>query len=445
MTSSLQQKATPVVDTSSRARVRATVLATLGNVLEWYDFTVYGFLAVYIAANFFPGEDPIAALLSAFGVFAVGFIARPLGALVLGPLVDRKGRKSVMLLSMLMMAGGSLLVGIAPSYVTFGAFGAFVIIFGRLLQGFSAGGEFGSSAVFLVEWANPKRRGFFGSFHQVATYGGLLVGVVFVAALTAVLGPETMAAWGWRIPFLLGSALAIVVLVLRRRVQETPVFSEVKEDEAEAAASGTAAVPVSTSRELGAVAGFFLTIGVVALWAVTSMVTINYMPTFTANFAGIAPQEALWATCIGCLVAVVLIPLAGHLSDRFGRKPFIIGAAIGYIVLAYPLFWMIVEGRAFGFVVLAQVIFAIPTAAIAGTGSSTISELFATKRRGSLVSIGSAISVTVFGGFGALICTLLITSTGIPTAPAFYVIGVAVITLIAGIALPNLAKRELRR
>ncbi|MGD8166389.1 MFS transporter [Herbiconiux sp. P16] len=442
MTSSLQQSPTQGVDTSSQARVRATVLATLGNVLEWYDFTVYGFLAVYIAANFFPGEDPIAALLSAFGVFAVGFIARPLGALVLGPLVDRKGRKSVMLLSMLMMAGGSLLVGIAPSYVTFGAFGAFVIIFGRLLQGFSAGGEFGSSAVFLVEWANPKRRGFFGSFHQVATYGGLLVGVVFVAALTAVLGPEVMASWGWRIPFILGSALAIVVLILRRRVSETPVFSEAKAEEADGAMEAS---PVSKVKELGAVAGFFLTIGVVALWAVTSMVTINYMPTFTANFAGIAPQEALWATCIGCLVAVVLIPLAGHLSDRFGRKPFIIGAAIAYIVLAYPLFWMIVEGRAFGFVVLAQVIFAFPTAAIAGTGSSTISELFATKRRGSLVSIGSAISVTVFGGFGALICTLLITTTGIPTSPAFYVIGVAVITLIAGIALPNLAKRELRR
>lgn len=443
MTSSVQNRQSAVVDTSSRARVRATVLATLGNVLEWYDFTVYGFLAVYIAANFFPGEDPVAALLSAFGVFAVGFIARPLGALVLGPLIDRKGRKSVMLLSMLMMAGGSLLVGIAPSYVTFGAFGAFVIIFGRLLQGFSAGGEFGSSAVFLVEWANPKRRGFFGSFHQVATYGGLLVGVLFVAGLTAVLGPEIMSSWGWRIPFIVGSALAIVVLVLRRRVSETPVFSEAKLD---TAAPGTASAPSAPKPlELSAVTGFFLTLGVVALWAVTSMVTINYMPTFTANFAGIPPQEALWATCIGCFVAVALIPLAGHLSDRYGRKPFIIGAAIGYIVLAYPLFLMIVEGRAFGFVVLAQVIFAIPTAAIAGTGSTTISELFATRRRGTLVSIGSAISVTVFGGFGALICTLLIQTTGIPTAPAFYVIGVAVITLIAGIALPNLAGRELRR
>ncbi len=438
MTSSLQREASTVVDTSSGARVRATVLATMGNVLEWYDFTVYFFLAVYIAANFFPGEDPIAALLSAFGVFAVGFIARPLGALVLGPLVDRKGRKSVMLLSMLMMAGGSLLVGIAPSYVTFGAFGAFVIIFGRLLQGFSAGGEFGSSAVFLVEWANPKRRGFFGSFHQVATYGGLLVGVLFVAALTAIVGPENMAAWGWRIPFIVGSLLAIVVLVLRRRVTETPVFTEVTEETTEASST-------TSKKELSSLAGFFLTLGVVALWAVTSMVTINYMPTFTANFAGLAPQEALWATCIGCFVAVALIPVAGHLSDRFGRKPFIIGAAIAYMVLAYPLFLMIVEGKSFGTVVLAQVIFAVPTAAIAGTGSSTISELFATKRRGSLVSIGSAISVTVFGGFGALICTALITGTGMPTSPAFYVIGVAAITLVAGILLPNLAKSELRR
>jgi len=421
-------------------RRRAATLATLGNVLEWYDFTVYGFLAAYIAATFFPGEDRVASLLSAFAVFAVGFIARPLGALILGPLVDKRGRKSVMLVSMMMMALGSLLVGVAPGYAVAGALGAGIVVLGRLLQGFSAGGEFGSSAVFLVEWADERKRGLYGSFHQIATYGGLIFGVFFVAVLSSVLGPETMAAWGWRIPFLVGAALAIVVLVLRRRITDSPVFEEAES----AAAIAERQAERSDSRLPGLVAGFFLTLGVVALWGVTSMVTINYMPTYVSNFAGIEPRSALWAVAIGGILTVALIPVFGGLSDRHGRKVFVIFAAVSYIVLPWPLLSWVVASQSFWAVVTTQLVFAIPTGAMAGVGSSTISELFPTNRRGTLVSIGSAIAVTVFGGFGAYICTWLIQITGITIAPAFYISAVAVLTLITGILLPNLAHRALR-
>lgn len=421
-------------------RRRAATLATLGNVLEWYDFTVYGFLAVYIAATFFPSDDHVASLLAAFAVFAVGFIARPLGALILGPLVDKRGRKSVMLVSMMMMALGSLLVGVAPSYAVAGALGAGIVVLGRLLQGFSAGGEFGSSAVFLVEWADERKRGLFGSFHQIATYGGLIFGVFFVAILSSLLGPENMAAWGWRIPFLVGAALAIVVLVLRRRITDTPVFADASSLEAAAEREAEK----SDSRLPGLVAGFFLTLGVVALWGVTSMVTINYMPTYVSNFAGIEPGSALWAVAIGGILTVALIPVFGALSDRYGRKVFVIFAAVAYIVLPLPLLSWVVASQSFWAVVATQLIFAIPTGAMAGVGSSTISELFPTNRRGTLVSIGSAIAVTVFGGFGAYICTWLIQVTGMTIAPAFYISAVAVITLIAGLMLPNLAHRALR-
>ncbi|MBM9467771.1 MFS transporter [Nakamurella leprariae] len=452
MTSTAQSTA-PSHPTTPRERTRAAVLGTLGNVMEWYDFTVYGFLAAYIAANFFPGDDPLAKLLAAFGIYAVGFVARPLGALVLGPLIDRRGRKSVMLLSMLLMAAGSLLIGIAPTYATSGAFGAVVITVGRLMQGFSAGGEFGSSAVFLVEWANPRRRGLYGSFHQVATYGGLVLGAVLVAALTAAVGTDSMREWVWRVPFLIGAVLAVIVLVLRRRVAEPPAFVAAAADpdpvvEPAAASSQAAAVTAPTARarrEVGALAGFMLTLGVVALWGVTSMVTINYMPTYTTNFAGLTPQSALWATVIGGAVAVALIPVAGHLSDRYGRRPFVIGAAVAFLVLPWPLFTMITSVGQFWAVLVAQICFSIPTAAMAGVGSSTISELFPTHRRGTLVSIGSAIAVTLFGGFGAYICTWLIRTTGNVVAPAFYVMAVAVITLVAGSLLPNTADRELRR
>lgn len=426
--------------TTPALRRRAATLATLGNVLEWYDFTVYGFLAAYIATTFFPGEDHVASLLSAFAVFAVGFIARPLGALILGPLVDKRGRKSVMLVSMMMMALGSLLVGVAPGYAVAGALGAGLVVFGRLLQGFSAGGEFGSSAVFLVEWADARKRGLYGSFHQIATYGGLIFGVFFVAILSSLLGPDNMAAWGWRIPFLFGAALAIVVLILRRRIMDSPVFEEA----AGAAAIAERQEEKADSRLPGLVAGFFLTIGVVALWAVTSMVTINYMPTYVSNFAGIEPRSALWAVAIGGALTVALIPVFGALSDRIGRKACVIFASVAYIVLPWPLLSWVVASQSFWAVVATQLAFAVPTAAIAGVGSSTISELFPTNRRGALVSIGSAIAVTVFGGFGAYICTWLIQLTHVTVAPAFYISAIAVLTLITGILLPNLAHRALR-
>jgi MHS family proline/betaine transporter-like MFS transporter len=440
MSSALQSH----TDVTKNSRIRAVTLATLGNVMEWYDFTVYGFLAIAISVNFFPGSDPNAALLSTFAVFGVGFIARPVGAFILGPLVDSRGRKFVMLLSMLVMAAGSLLVGIAPTYAQIGILAPATIVLGRLLQGFSAGGEFGSSAVFLVEWATPKRRGFFGSFHQVATYGGLLIGVIVVAALTSILGAAQMQEWGWRIPFIFGALLAIVVLYLRRRVEETPVFSELEQTVSQTDSTVHASTQEVSAENVGAARGFFLTIGVTALWAVTSFVTINYMPTFTSKFAGISQQEALWATCFGCLMAVILFPVAGHFSDRFGRRPFIVGSAIAYIVLAVPLFLLIVNGRSFFTVVVAQLVFAIPTAAIAGTGTATVTELFALRRRGVLVSIATAIAVTVFGGFGGFITTLLIDATKSPISASYYVVGVAIITLVAGLALPDLGRKELR-
>ncbi|MEJ2866345.1 MFS transporter [Actinomycetospora sp. OC33-EN08] len=426
----------PSTSDAAAGRTRSTVLGTLGNVMEWYDFTVYGFLAAAIGAAFFPGDDPVAALLASFAVFAVGFVARPIGALVLGPVSDRRGRRFVMLLSMLLMAAGSLVIGLAPTYASIGALAPALILVGRLLQGFSAGGEFGSAAVFLTEWASRGRRGFFGSFHQVGTYGGLLLGILVVSVLTSVVGTAAVQAWAWRIPFLLGALLAVVVLVLRRTVGETPEFVDLeraRETETEA--------DVSTASPVGAGRGFVLALGVVALWAVTSFVTINYMPTFATTFAKVPATSALWATAIGCLLAVALIPVFGHLSDRIGRRPLVVGAAVAFIVVPVPLFAFLVAVPSFGTLVLVQVVFAIPTSMIAGAGTATISELFDTRRRGALVSIASAISVAAFGGAGGYVATLLVRSTGLPVSPAFYVMAAAVITLVAGLALPRAAHR----
>lgn len=441
MSSSKLQTMAPHVPDGSKRR-RAITLATLGNVMEWYDFVIYGFLAAAIGASFFPSADPTTSLLATFATFAIGFVARPVGALVLGPLSDRKGRKFVLLISMMLMATGSLMIGISPTYQQIGIAAPLIVVLARLFQGFSAGGEFGSSAVFLIEWASPKRRGFYGSFHQVASYGGLLVGVLVVTLLTTVLGSEQMQAWGWRIPFIAGSMLAIVVLYLRRRLEETPVYTDL----VEAIGESPEILPATSAQTTrpAATKAFFLAIGVTALWTVTAYVTLSYMPTFAAVYGGITKQEALWSTTIGAFAVVVLLPIAGHLSDKFGRRPFIIGSAVSYVVLAVPVFALIVTGRSFISAVLGALVFAVPTAAIAGTGTATISELFKAKQRGTMVSIGGAIAIAVFGGFGPYISTLLISVTGMPISPAFYVSAVALITLIAGLALPDLSRDDLQ-
>jgi MFS transporter, MHS family, proline/betaine transporter len=426
--------APPSTSRPAAGRTRSAVLGTLGNVMEWYDFTVYGFLAASIGAAFFPGTDPVAALLASFAVFAVGFVARPIGALVLGPVSDRRGRRFVMLLSMLLMAAGSLVIGLSPTYASIGAVAPALIVLGRLMQGFSAGGEFGSAAVFLTEWASRGRRGLYGSFHQVGTYGGLLLGILVVSLLTSVAGPEAVREWAWRIPFLLGALLALVVLVLRRTVGETPEFEDLERARATGDEARTeSSVPVGRA--------FVLALGVVALWAVTSFVTINYMPTFAATFAKVPATSALWATAIGCVLAVALIPLFGHLSDRVGRRPLIVGSAVAFVVLPVPLFALLVAAPSFGTLVLVQIVFAVPTSMIAGAGTATISELFGTQRRGALVSIASAISVAVFGGAGGYVATLLVSTTGLAISPSFYIVGVALITLVAGLALPRTAGR----
>ena len=432
---------TAQTDPSSLRRV--TTLVTLGNLLEWYDFTVYGFLAVYIGATFFPSNDPVTALMATFAVFAVGFVGRPLGAFVLGPFIDRNGRKSVMLLSMLLMATGSLLIGVAPGYAVAGAFGAVVIVIGRLMQGFSAGGEFGSSAVYLIEWAHNRRRGFFGSFHQVATYGGLLLGVLVTAGLSSALGAHTMRDWGWRIPFIVGSLLAIVVLVLRRRLEEPPVFVASRKIGADGEPDTESS---HTGKEPSARVGFLLTVGVNALWGVTAMVALTYMPSYASQFLKIDLQSSLWATVSGATLTVVLLPVMGHLSDKIGRKPLIVFGALGYLVFSYPLFLFLAETKSLAALVLAQIVLALFTAPIAGVGVATITELFSSKNRGSLVSIATGTAVTIFGGFGAVVCTWLIGATGLIVAPAFYIIGVAAITLVAGLCLPkHLASAPLRK
>jgi MHS family proline/betaine transporter-like MFS transporter len=418
----------------SPAKARAAVAAAVvGNVLEWYDFAVYSFLAAIIGRNFFPSGDPSAEILSSFAVFGIGFLARPLGGIVIGRLGDVKGRKTALLLTIFLMAAGTVLMGLAPTYASVGIAGPLVILFARLMQGFSAGGEWGGSTAFIVEWAPEGKRGLYGSFQQCSVAGGLLLGSGLAAILSTILSPESMNGWGWRIPFLLGGLLGPVGLWMRRTIEETPAYTR--------AAEAPAAAP------LGRRKGFQLAgraFGFTVLWTVAYYIFLNYMPTFTARYANLTDAQALWSNTAGILVLVAVIPLWGALSDRVGRRPLLLACAAAFVVLPYPVATFLVSGPPFGAILVLQVVLATILALFSGTGPAAIAEIFPTRSRSTLMTIGYAFAVAIFGGFAPYIATWLIRETGSPIAWVYYVMAAAFVSGIVIYRLEETAHQPLR-
>lgn len=408
----------------SPPRARNVAIATVGNIVEWFDFTIYGFFALTISAVFFSISDPKLALLASFATFGVGFGARPIGAFVFGRLGDLRGRRFVLIASISMMALGSFMIGLAPSHATAGLWGALVLVLGRLLQGLSAGAEFGTSIAYLIEWAPPNRRGLFGSFQQIGAGLGLLLGAMVAAALNSLLDPAMMLDWGWRIPFVLGGVLALGALLLRLQLEETPEFEAAKRAGGQPASTGA-----------GIYVAALQNIGIVALWSVSVFASVVYMPTFTVQVGAMPAGQALWATVVALFAMLVTIPLAGNATDRYGARAVILTAASGYILLAYPGFALVASGPGLAPIVAVLVVFAILCGMISGAGPVAIASLFQTHVRTTWTSIASAIATTCFGGFAPFVATLLIAETGVKAAPGYYVTAVAVLTALTALSL----------
>ncbi len=335
----------PVLVITTRASRLAVGAASLGNVLEWFDFAVYGFFAAVIGRNFFPTGDEATEVLASFAAFGVGFLARPLGGIVIGRLGDVKGRQTSLLLTIFLMAAGTVLIGVAPTYATVGIAGPIIIVFARLMQGFSAGGEWGGSTAFIVEWSGPGRRGFYGSLQQVGVVSGVLLGSIAGATINTVLTPDQIASWGWRIPFLFGGVIGPVGLYLRRNIGETPAFRE--------AAPESVAVNAHNIGLTARAAGFTI------LWTVAFYIYINYMPTFTRTYAGLSGAQALWSNSIGIAVLLAAIPLMGRLSDRVGRRPLLLACCAACLVLPYPTAKLLLSAPPFAVIAACQVLFGL--------------------------------------------------------------------------------------
>ena len=339
-------------------RRRSIAAAVIGNVLEWYDFVVYIYLALIIARQFFPARDEMTSLLSAAGAFGDGYIARPIGDFVIGRLADRSGRKPALLLSFFLMAGGTLLVGVLPTYASIGMAAPLLLIVARIVQGFSVGGEWGVATSYMVEWAPSGRRGFFGSLQQVGINIGLLLGSASAALLLTMLTPEEMSDWGWRLPFLAGAVIGPIGLYLRRSLDETPAY-----------AKAVAEAP-SAGRESSGFGRAGQAFGLTIVWAVSVYLMINYLPVWTRVHLKLDATDALWANSLVLLVLACTIPLLGRLSDRIGRKPVLLGTCLAFVVLPYPLFSYLDSGNVpVAGLIAVQLAFVLAVSAFGGAGA----------------------------------------------------------------------------
>ena len=422
--------ATPDI-TSAQSR-KAIYAASIGNLLEWYDFGVYAYLATMIASKFFPSTDPTASLLAAFAAYGVGFLARPLGGIVIGRLGDTRGRKAALVLTIFMMALGTIGIGLLPSYESIGIWAPILLVALRIIQGIAAGGEWGTSTAFIIEWSPANRRGFFGSFQQVSTAGGSLLGSATAAVLTTVLTSEQMLAWGWRLPFVLGLVLLIVGVYIRRNVEETPSFEATRE--------AAANEPVASGVGLGALA-----FGFTIFWTIAYYALLAWMPTFTQKYAGLSPSQALWSNTVGLIAMVIAIPMWGALSDRIGRKPLLLASTISIGVLAWPLFYLMSTTGGLAVVMPVQILFGVLLALYSGPGPAAISEIFPTHLRSTWMSAGYTLAVAVFGGFAPFMASWLIGATGSPLSPTYlYLIPAAIISALVVARLQETSGRPLR-
>jgi len=416
---------TPAFDMPLAMRRRHLRAAIMGNVLEWYDFIIYAFLAKTIAAKFFPGEDETAGLLATFATFGVGFLARPLGAAIIGRIGDTRGRKTALIATIFGMAAGTVGIGLLPTYDTVGVWAPILLVAMRLIQGLAAGGEWGGATAFIVESAPAHRRGFYGSIGQASIAASNLLASLVVASVGAWLTSAVMADWGWRVPFLLGGVLFALGVWMRSNIEETPAFRQ-----AQAESAVTRRDNDSDKR-----AGFIMmakAFGFTIVWTVAYYVMLSYIVTFLQLHAGLNQQQALWANSAALVVLVVATPLFGRLSDSIGRKPLLLACCAAFVILPYPVFSLMQTQPSIMLVMGALMLVNLSIAAFSGAGPAALSELFPTHRRTFLMSVGYSVSVAIFGGFAPYISTKLIAITGSPIAPSFYLI---IAGLVSGLVI----------
>jgi MFS family permease len=405
----------------------AIAATVAGNALEFYDFLAYTTFAVYIGRAFFPTQTEFASLLLSLATFGVGFFTRPLGALLIGAFADRAGRRPALMLTIALMAVGTLALAVTPSYSKIGIAAPLILVAARLLQGLALGGEVGPSTAVLLECAPRATRGLYTSWQSgsqgLAVFASGLVGVV----VAAILSKQQLADWGWRVPFALGLVIVPVGLTIRRRLPETLLPQQ---------ASGAGVLRQLSGQHLGS-----LTLSVLIIMCLTiSTYVNNYMTTYALTTLGLPPFQAMWATLVGGAVITAGAIWSGQLSDRFGRKSLMILPRVALTLVVYPAFAFLVSQKSLGSLVTVAALLNLLSTMSAAAATVAIVETFPNAVRSSGLAVSYALSVSVFGGTTQFVVAWLIGVTHDPLSPAYYVIASSLISLWAMFRLPETNK-----
>ncbi|MFA5711037.1 MFS transporter [Mycolicibacterium sp.] len=412
---------------------RAIAASAIGNATEWFDYGLYAYGVGYISVAIFPGDTQSATLL-ALMTFAVSFLVRPLGGFVWGPLGDRIGRRAVLAVTILLMSGATLCVGLVPTYDMIGFWAPLLMVLLRMIQGFSTGGEYGGAATFMAEYSPTRRRGFLGSFLEFGTLAGFATGALMMLGMSLMLNDEQMHSWGWRVPFLIAAPLGLVGIYLRSRLDETPIYQEL-EDEGRTEKGIAEEFKDLLVRYRGPILRLG---GLVVALNVVNYTLLTYMPTYLGATIGLSETMSLLAPIIGMLAMMVFLPIAGQLSDRVGRKPLWWFSLVGLFVMGIPMFMLMstgVAGAVIGLAILGLLY--VPQLA---TISATFPAMFPTQVRFAGFAIAYNVSTSLFGGTAPAVNDWLINATGNNLVPAYYMMGACVIGAIALFGMPETAR-----
>lgn len=402
-----------------------TVVATnIGAVFEWYDIAIYGFFVTIISQRFFPTSNPTVSVLLSLGTFASAWLIRPLGAIVIGTYADRVGRKPAMVLSASLMMLGTGITAVLPDYATIGIFAPIILVLARMVQGFSAGGEFGSATSLLAE-QNPKRAGFYASMQWASSGFSIFIAAIIAYIVTQSLTPDQLHSWGWRIPFLIGTAIGPVAWYIRRTAEESPEFitSIADAEQAKRQPLKELVTQDKTRVLLGA--------GIVAAGAAGSFMN-QYMPTYAKTSLGLTPSQAIIGTLVASAINCVCPMIFGHLSDKVGRIPIMRFFSIVGLLMTYPLFVWLVASPSLSKLIVTQALLAfVLYSGYFAVAPGLLSDLFQVRRRTTGISIAYVMGQLLFGGITPLIAGLIVAHTGNPASPGLYLSGIIVISMIS--------------
>jgi len=423
---------------------KAITAASLGNAMEWFDFGVYGFVAYALGQVFFPGADPGVQMIAALATFSVPFLIRPLGGLFFGALGDKYGRQKILSITIIIMSASTFCIGLIPSHASIGIWAPILLLLCKMAQGFSVGGEYTGASIFVAEYSPDRKRGFMGSWLDFGSIAGFVLGAGLVVLISSIVGEEHFLDWGWRLPFFLALPLGIIGLYLRHALEETPAFQQHVDKLEQGDREGLSAGPQVSFKEIATRhwRGLLSCVGLVISMNVTYYILLTYMPSYLSHSLHYSEDHGVMIIIAIMLGMLFVQPVIGLMSDKFGRRPFVLIGSLALLILAVPSFMLINSGVT-GLIFAGLLLLAIILNCFTGVTASTLPAMFPTHIRYSALASAFNISVLI-AGLTPTIAAWLVEATSNLYMPAYYLMVVAIIGLITGLTMKETANKPLR-